>query len=119
LYLNSKGQYQVPTLQDHTAKTYLHTFKPMEQSGMAMGMTGTIGTTAGAAGMQMYSNNNNYQERANRPYANPAMNQAANQAPYGSGTQAAMQGSPSMLESVDQQVMNYQNLNQQQMTRRH
>lgn len=31
LYMNRQGQYQVPTMQDHTAKTFLHTYQPMEQ----------------------------------------------------------------------------------------
>lgn len=30
LYMNQQGQYQVPTMQDHTAKTFLHTFKPVQ-----------------------------------------------------------------------------------------
>lgn len=29
LYMNQQGQYQVPTLNDHTAKTFLHTYKPV------------------------------------------------------------------------------------------
>lgn len=28
LLMNQQGQYQVPTLNDHTAKTFLHTFQP-------------------------------------------------------------------------------------------
>lgn len=28
LYMNQHGQYQVPTMQDHTAKTFLHTYQP-------------------------------------------------------------------------------------------
>lgn len=30
LLLNRMGQYQVPTMHDHTAKTYLHTYQPMQ-----------------------------------------------------------------------------------------
>jgi spore coat protein CotF len=29
LMMNRMGQYQVPTMHDHTAKTYLHTYQPM------------------------------------------------------------------------------------------
>ncbi|MFF2157969.1 spore coat protein [Paenibacillus chitinolyticus] len=32
LFMNSQGQYQVPTLHDHTAKTYLHTFQPVREA---------------------------------------------------------------------------------------
>ncbi|MFS0837569.1 spore coat protein [Paenibacillus sp. 1P03SA] len=32
LFMNSQGQYQVPTLHDHTAKTYLHTFQPVHEA---------------------------------------------------------------------------------------
>ncbi|UJF31634.1 spore coat protein [Paenibacillus hexagrammi] len=31
LLMNQMGQYQVPTMHDHTAKTYLHTFQPIQQ----------------------------------------------------------------------------------------
>lgn len=27
-YMNSRGMYQVPTMNDHTAKTFLHTYQP-------------------------------------------------------------------------------------------
>jgi spore coat protein CotF len=30
LLMNQQGQYQVPTMQEHTAKTFLHTFQPMQ-----------------------------------------------------------------------------------------
>jgi spore coat protein CotF len=29
LLMNRQGQYQVPTMNDHTAKTFLHTYQPM------------------------------------------------------------------------------------------
>lgn len=32
LYMNRAGMYQVPTLQDHTAKTFLHAYQPMNSS---------------------------------------------------------------------------------------
>lgn len=32
IVLNQTGQYQVPTLQDHTAKTFLHRYQPMDYS---------------------------------------------------------------------------------------
>ena len=31
LFMNEQGQYQVPTMHDHTAKTYLHAYQPMQQ----------------------------------------------------------------------------------------
>ncbi|PYI56266.1 spore coat protein [Paenibacillus flagellatus] len=37
LFMNRMGAYQVPTMQDHTAKTFLHTYQPA-QSGTGMGM---------------------------------------------------------------------------------
>lgn len=30
LYMNQQGYYQVPTMQEHTAKTFLHTYQPVE-----------------------------------------------------------------------------------------
>ncbi|WP_068610011.1 spore coat protein [Paenibacillus swuensis] len=32
LYMNAQGEYQVPTIKDHTAKTYLHAFQPSGQT---------------------------------------------------------------------------------------
>jgi len=32
LFMNQQGQYQIPTMRDHTAKTYLHTFQPVNES---------------------------------------------------------------------------------------
>lgn len=51
LYMNQQGTYQVPTMQDHTAKTYLHTYQPLGQpmAGQTAGpMTGQM--TGPAAG---------------------------------------------------------------------
>lgn len=31
IFMNQQGMYQVPTMQDHTAKTYLHSYQPMNQ----------------------------------------------------------------------------------------
>jgi hypothetical protein len=31
--MNQQGSYQVPTMQDHTAKTFLHSYQPMNQQG--------------------------------------------------------------------------------------
>jgi spore coat protein CotF len=31
LFMNQQGQYQVPTIQNHTAKTFLHSYQPAEQ----------------------------------------------------------------------------------------
>lgn len=36
LYMNQQGTYQVPTMQDHTAKTYLHAFQPVNAQGGMM-----------------------------------------------------------------------------------
>ncbi|MBD0381158.1 spore coat protein [Paenibacillus sedimenti] len=35
LLMNQLGQYQVPTMQDHTAKTFLHAFQPMQATAPA------------------------------------------------------------------------------------
>ncbi|MFD0698619.1 spore coat protein [Paenibacillus sp. GCM10027628] len=35
LLMNQLGQYQVPTIQDHTAKTFLHAFQPMHATSPA------------------------------------------------------------------------------------
>ncbi|MFD2671098.1 spore coat protein [Marinicrinis sediminis] len=32
MYMNQKGTYQIPTMKDHTAKTYLHAFQPAQAS---------------------------------------------------------------------------------------
>jgi spore coat protein CotF len=38
LFMNQQGTYQVPTMDNHTAKTYLHTFQPIgAQMGQPMG----------------------------------------------------------------------------------
>lgn len=58
LVLNQQGQYQVPTLNDHTAKTFLHSYQPAPEAfatagGVGAGMAGAgmagagAGTTAG------------------------------------------------------------------------
>lgn len=31
VWMNGHGLYQVPTMQDHTAKTYLHSYQPVQQ----------------------------------------------------------------------------------------
>lgn len=36
LYMNQRGTYQVPTMQDHTAKTMLHAYQPMNNPGIMM-----------------------------------------------------------------------------------
>lgn len=33
VYMNQQGLYQVPTMQDHTAKTYLHSYQPSQEQG--------------------------------------------------------------------------------------
>lgn len=37
LFLNRLGEYQVPTMQEHTAKTFLHTYQPMQGGFMQNG----------------------------------------------------------------------------------
>ncbi|WP_028560464.1 spore coat protein [Paenibacillus pinihumi] len=32
-YMNRQGSYQIPTMHDHTAKTYLHLYHPVQQEG--------------------------------------------------------------------------------------
>lgn len=36
LWMNQQGQYQVPTMQDHTAKTFLHSYQPMQPQAQPM-----------------------------------------------------------------------------------
>jgi len=50
LYMNRQGQYQVPTLHDHTAKTFLHTFQPAGQPMGGTGMMQQIPSSAGQTG---------------------------------------------------------------------
>lgn len=50
VYMNRNGQYQVPTMNDHTAKTFLHSYQPMQANGMT-GMTGMTGTMSQNGGM--------------------------------------------------------------------
>ncbi len=32
IFMNQQGSYQIPTMQDHTAKTFLHSYQPMNQN---------------------------------------------------------------------------------------
>lgn len=32
IFMNQQGSYQIPTMQDHTAKSYLHSYQPMNQN---------------------------------------------------------------------------------------
>ena len=41
-YMNQQGAYQVPTMQDHTAKTYLHSYQPMNQNQQQMGQQAQV-----------------------------------------------------------------------------
>jgi spore coat protein CotF len=44
MYMNQRGVYQVPTLNDHTAKTFLHHYQPVQGNGMmAMSQPGPNG----------------------------------------------------------------------------
>ncbi|GIP33817.1 spore coat protein [Paenibacillus sp. J2TS4] len=71
LFMNEQGQYQVPTIHDHTAKTFLHSYKPME-------MGGYPGQPAGATLSSEYSSYN--------PYNQPGM--SANSSMYSSSFQS-------------------------------
>ncbi|MEH7120245.1 spore coat protein [Neobacillus vireti] len=55
LFMNQQGQYQIPTMRDHTAKTYLHTFQPVNESLKAQYMV-TQGQIQGVDQGMMASN---------------------------------------------------------------
>lgn len=42
LFMNQQGLYQVPTLNDHTAKTYMHSYQPFQQAGWNSSMTNSM-----------------------------------------------------------------------------
>jgi spore coat protein CotF len=46
LFMNQQGQYQVPTMQNHAAKTFLHSFQPVEQQDNSSNDTTSENTTA-------------------------------------------------------------------------
>jgi spore coat protein CotF len=50
LYMNQQGMYQMPTLQETTAKTLLNTYQPMGQGGMMQGEMGHGGMMQGEMG---------------------------------------------------------------------
>ncbi|TLS54316.1 spore coat protein [Paenibacillus antri] len=54
LFMNQQGTYQVPTIHDHTAKTMLHSFLPMNNQGLMMeeGMAGQMQSGMPAYGGQ-------------------------------------------------------------------
>lgn len=54
LMMNQQGTYQVPTLHDHTAKTMLHAYQPMNNPGLMMeeGMAGAQMQSGAGMGMQ-------------------------------------------------------------------
>jgi spore coat protein CotF len=48
LFMNQQGQYQVPTMQDHTAKTFLHSYQPSEQqTGLTPGSNSNMNMPTG------------------------------------------------------------------------
>lgn len=48
LFMNQQGSYQVPSMDNHTAKSYLHAYQPMnEQGGMGLGMNAGMGMNMG------------------------------------------------------------------------
>ncbi|HZG87165.1 spore coat protein [Paenibacillus sp.] len=55
LLMNQQGTYQVPTIHDHTAKTMLHSYMPMNNQGLMMeehmGAAGMQGLTPRTQGM--------------------------------------------------------------------
>lgn len=54
LYMNQNGQYQVPTMNDQTAKTFLHAYQPMQESELGS-MNQGAGMNANAAGIDQMS----------------------------------------------------------------
>lgn len=75
LFMNQQGTYQVPSMDNHTAKTYLHSFQPMnQQGGMGMGMNAGM-TAAMNAGMNAGTNmGTNAGMSAGNVGTNPGMN---------------------------------------------
>jgi spore coat protein CotF len=57
LFMNQQGSYQVPTMNDHTAKTFLHSFQPVNAS---YGQQENMGSSMGASSMNSnpYSSSN-------------------------------------------------------------
>lgn len=56
--MNQQGQYQVPTMNDHTAKTFLHSYQPMNESMMSVGQQGQRGySEPGSMSMQQGGSN--------------------------------------------------------------
>jgi spore coat protein CotF len=75
LQMNQKGTYQVPSMDDHTAKTFLHAYQPMQDQGMnaPMDIQG-MGGTQHMGGMHMGQNIPTQQQTGN-PIGNPYFNQ--------------------------------------------
>lgn len=48
LLMNRQGQYQVPTMNDHTAKTFLHSYQPANEAMAPMGGAQAMGTAPNA-----------------------------------------------------------------------
>jgi spore coat protein CotF len=72
VFMNQQGYYQVPTMNDHTAKTFLHAYQPMNESmpmresaqsgagmGSSMNQMNQMGTAMGGMNAAMSSNMNN------------------------------------------------------------
>ncbi|WP_251570547.1 spore coat protein [Neobacillus cucumis] len=53
LFMNQQGQYQIPTMRDHTAKTYLHTFQPVSESLKAQYVVNPIQSQGADQGMML------------------------------------------------------------------
>lgn len=51
LFMNHNGMYQVPTMNDHTAKTYLHSYQPMQEGMGAMSGMGPMSGMSQSSGM--------------------------------------------------------------------
>ncbi|WP_123042477.1 spore coat protein [Cohnella candidum] len=80
LLMNEQGQYQVPTLKDQTAQTFMQSYQPADQALMsqfgAAGMQGgAYGMQGGAYGMQTASNMNSMNNMNNMNFSNSTMGQ--------------------------------------------
>ncbi|MFD2613286.1 spore coat protein [Paenibacillus gansuensis] len=112
LFMNEQGQYQVPTMKDHTAKTYLHTFQPSNQAGMMSGTAQTQGQNQGQSGYsaaQGYSQGMSGMSNMGSNSRPPTINERIQQ----SRDSFLRGGSPGMVEAVDHALLNQQVLNTQ------
>ena len=83
LFMNSQGQYQIPTMKDHTAKTYLHAFQPSSESLKAQYMVNP-GQSQGADQAMMGNMMGNAPMNQQMNQQNHPTNQQMNQPMYAS-----------------------------------